>query len=869
MKAIYYLLLGSLLLTCSLHAQLLDDFSDGNFSSDPEWLGDTGQFTVTDGELQLLDAAPDSNNETALYTAAPTSSDEATTWSFYIRTEFSPSSSNYARIYLASSSPDLTGALNGYYIRVGGISGSDDAIELYRQDGSTSTLLISGVPGGVGTDPAIARVRILRSTSGEWTLETDYSGGNTFVPQGSATDLTYPTGNFFGWVCTYTSTRAELFFLDDVLIDPLFADTAPPTLSGVVPNTAFQIEARFSEPLDVATANNATNFNISNGIGTPVSAELQADPTIVLLSLGTALQNTATYTLTANDIQDEAGNAAVSLQAEFTYFDVQPALPGDIIITELMPDPTPPVALPEAEYLELYNASDKVIDLGTLQIASGSTPEPLASSLLLPGQYVLVCDEALVTAFAAIGPTAGVNDFPALSNGGDVATIMDLEGNILFELTYTDDWYQDEERSNGGYSLELIQLEGPYDCTGNWRASQSNSGGTPGLENSLLGAELDTVPPSVIKVVPESSMEIRVQFSEIMDASTVMAISAYTLSPELPVMDVLLQPDGQTVLLLLDGELSSAIAYTLSFAATLTDCIGNTLPAQFFAIGLPQAAEVGDILINEILFNPESGGSDFVELYNQSDKIIDLAGLQILNRQKLTGDTESTVADNLLIFPGDYLVFSENPSDILSRYTVPSPILLLENDLPSLDNDVGNLTLILNGITLDSFDYSEDFHYPLLDDENGVSLERISPMTSTQDEGNWHSAASTAGFATPTGPNSQFFEREGVMNDIIDIPRARFSPDEDGFEDVLVIDYSTDEPGYTANVWIFDPQGREILRLVNNETLQNKGTFKWDGIAADGSPARIGIYILYFELFRPDGAVEKDKRAVVLAGQLD
>jgi hypothetical protein len=364
-------------------------------------------------------------------------------------------------------------------------------------------------------------------------------------------------------------------------------------------------------------------------------------------------------------------------------------------------------------------------------------------------------------------------------------------------------------------------------------------------------------------------MEIRVQFSEIMDMGTVTPPGAYTLEPAIAVLDVILQPDGLTALLLLDGELSPDQAYTLSFSTDLTDCIVNPLEQQSFAIGLPQPAEPMDIVINEILFNPESGGSDFIELYNQSDKIIDLAGLKMLNRLKMSGSVEASVDDNLLIFPGDYLVFSEDPTDILNRYTVPSPDRLLENDLPGLDNDEGNLTLVLNGVTLDAFDYSEDLHYPLLDDENGVSLERISPMAGTQDDGNWHSAASTAGFATPTGPNSQFFEREGVLDEIINIPRARFSPDEDGFEDVLLIDYTTDQPGYTANVWIFDAQGREMLRLVNNETLQNAGTFKWDGIAADGSPARIGIYILYFELFRPDGAVEKDKRAVVLAGQLD
>jgi hypothetical protein len=869
MKTLYYLSLSLTLLASPAYAQLQDDFSDGDFSSNPEWLGDAGRFTVTGGELQLLDTDPGSSNESALYVPAPTSADAATTWSFYVRTEFSPSSSNFARIYLSASSPDLKGALNGYYVKIGGISGSDDAVELFRQDGTASTLLISGTSGAVGSDPALARIRVTRSAEGEWALETDYSGGTDFTLEGTATDLTYPTGSFFGWACTYTSTRAELFFLDDVLVDPLFTDTAPPTLLEATPNTAFQLEARFSEPISELSANDAANYSISNGIGTPVSAELQADPTRVLLSLGTALENTASYTLTANNIQDEAGNTAGPLQAGFTYFNIQPALPGDLIITELMPDPTPSVALPEAEYLELYNASDKVIDLGSIRIASGSAPEALSSFLLQPGQYVTVCDEAFLPAFAEFGPAVSVGDFPALSNGGDVATVLDENGNILFEVTYTDAWYQDEARSDGGYSLELIRLEGPYDCPGNWRASQSTNGGTPGQENSLLGAELDTTPPSVIKVVPESSMEIRVQFSEIMDMGTATAPGAYTLEPAIAILDVILQPDGLTALLLLDGELSPDQAYMLSFSATLTDCTGNALEQQSFAIGLPQPAEPMDIIINEILFNPESGGSDFIELYNQSDKIIDLAGLQMLNLLKLSGSVEASVDDNLLIFPGDYLVFSEDPTDILTRYTVPSPDRLLENDLPGLDNDEGNLTLVLNGVTLDAFDYSEDLHYPLLDDENGVSLERISPMAGTQDDGNWHSAASTAGFATPTGPNSQFFEREGVFDNIINIPRARFSPDEDGFEDVLLIDYTTDQPGYTANVWIFDAQGREMLRLVNNETLQNTGTFKWDGIAADGSPARIGIYILYFELFRPDGAVEKDKRAVVLAGQLD
>jgi len=334
-------------------------------------------------------------------------------------------------------------------------------------------------------------------------------------------------------------------------------------------------------------------------------------------------------------------------------------------------------------------------------------------------------------------------------------------------------------------------------------------------------------------------------------------------------MDVLLLAGGTEVLIVLQDSLESSVAYELSVSGDVRDCIGNRLAAGSVLIGLPEAAEAQDIVINEILFNPNTGGADFLELYNRSGKIIDLFELQMFNFAKMSGDTEGSVEDKLLIFPGDYLVLSEDPDNIQLEYSVEQPARLVENDLPSFDDDAGNITLRWQGITLDSFDYTEDYHYPLLDDEDGVSLERVSPDAPTQDPGNWHSAASTAGFATPTAPNSQFFEQPGEFPNVINIPNTTFSPDGDGFEDILLIQYETSRPGYTLNLWVFDAVGREIIRLENNEILANRGTLKWDGVAADGSPARAGIYVLFFELFTPDGSVEREKRAVVLAGQLD
>jgi len=846
-------------------AQLADDFSDGDFTNDPEWLGDTGKFAVNNGELQLQDTDAGTSQ---LYVPAATSTEEATTWRFYIRLEFAPSASNNARVYLNADANDLLGDLQGYYLQIGGISGDQDALELYRQDGSSETLLISGQAGALGAAPAEVRVQVQRSAAGAWTLAADYSGGTDFVTEGTATDDTYNMGSFFGWVCDYTSTRSDLFFLDDVLVDPLFVDTTPPTLQSASADNAFTVNARFNEPLDPVSANDASRYSLSPSVDV-VEAELQSDLSTVRLSLGDAMENLQSYTLTVDGVADAEGNIAAAQSQDFTFVQVAEAEAGDLIITELMPDPTPPRGLPETEYLEIYNRSDKVIDLSTLGVASGGSPEALPEVLLLPGEYVTVCDEEFADAFAAFGKTAAVASFPTLSNSGDEAAIVRLGGPVLFELSYTDDWYQDPSRSDGGYSLELIGLEGPYDCPGNWRAAATDVGGTPGQANSVLGSATDQTAPLLLRAAPESELEVRLTFSEVMDEMSAGALANYQFEPALAIMDVILLAGRTEALLVLSEPLQLGTAYTLTVEEAVQDCIGNGIASNTTLVGLAEAAEAQDVVVNEILFDPNTGGSDFVELYNRSDKIIDLFNLQLLNTRKMSGDVEGRVDGNLLIFPGQYLVITEDPDNISMEYKVPEPANLVLNDLPSLDNDEGNLTLRLNGVTLDSFDYFDDYHYALLDDKEGVSLERVSPDAPTQDAGNWHSAASTVGFATPTGPNSQFFAQPGELPNIINIPNRRFSPDGDGFEDVLLVNYETNQPGYTLNLWVFDAAGREIARLQNNEILANRGTLKWDGVAADGSPARAGIYVLFFELFTPDGTVERQKEAVVLAGQLD
>jgi hypothetical protein len=238
------------------------------------------------------------------------------------------------------------------------------------------------------------------------------------------------------------------------------------------------------------------------------------------------------------------------------------------------------------------------------------------------------------------------------------------------------------------------------------------------------------------------------------------------------------------------------------------------------------------------------------------------------NRLKESGNTLQSFDNDFLIFPGEYVAVSAEPEDILRRYEVPAPGRLAQNDLPTLEAGQGNITLRRSdSLIIDAFDYDEGLHFSLLENKRGVSLERLSFDQPTQSSGNWHSAAESAGYATPTGPNSQQLSAQPGQ-ELVGIDNPRFSPDNDGFEDVLLINVQPNRHGYVANIKIFDAQGRLVKELVRNSILGQSEVFNWDGRTNENSKARIGPYVVWVELFAPDGEVIMEKKTIVVAGKL-
>ncbi|MEL6844825.1 MAG: hypothetical protein AAFP02_16575 [Bacteroidota bacterium] len=204
-----------LLLSCllcyfsQLHAQLQDDFSDGELSNNPTWSGETNLFQVS-SDFRLQSNGPAASD--TLYLSTASSTIDETEWRFSLDYAFAPSTSNQMRIYLVADQADLEGAINGYYLGIGE-SGSDDSFDLFRQDGSNSTKIIDGIVGNAGSAVS-GIIRVLRDSQGNWQLFRDATASNNFVLEGSAQDLTYQSTAYFGVWIKHTSTRAQSFFFN-------------------------------------------------------------------------------------------------------------------------------------------------------------------------------------------------------------------------------------------------------------------------------------------------------------------------------------------------------------------------------------------------------------------------------------------------------------------------------------------------------------------------------------------------------------------------------------------------------------------------------------------------------------------------------
>lgn len=919
-----------------------------------KWSGTTTHFVINaNRQLQLNNTAAGSSY--VVTTFAPT--DQDLEWNVYVKQAFAGSASNYGRIYLLSSQQNLTEPTDGYYLQLGE-SGNSDAVELFRQTGTTSVSVCRAANASIASSFAI-RIKVLRYTSGLWKVFIDYAGGTDFIEAASGVDLTYTSGSWMGFLCVYTSGNATRFYYDDVYAGPVkpddlpfddadkndvvinefFPDPSPPV--GLPEQEFVEVYNRSSKTFDlrnwkigdassfvnmpsvvlkpdeylvITTSNGLPSLNNSGdairivsdkGVlmdsltynltwyhetsksnggytierlnpdvsstdvtnwwvsqdasgGTPgmrnsvfgrnpdstppaiVSVKYLVDVIVIKFSepvvpVGTVdgfraefkqdstatiyltgLTNGLDYKIQLTDFVDHAGNAAAAKEFRFTYFIPHAVNPKDLIITEIMADPSPVVQLPEAEYLEVYNRSGNPVNLAGWRLEDPTTIAKLPSMIIMPDSYLLLTSTTNASKFSK---ATGVSSFPSLGNLSDRIVLRDSNGIVIDSIAYSLTWYRNSEKAEGGWSLELIDLNNPCGEEDNWTASDGSYGGTPGKVNSVNANKPDVTPPIVLSVTPISDESILIAFNEkLKDTGSISLPGTSRLR-------------YRSIVHVLSERLQTRKLYSLTIA-NVSDCNGNRMDPVTLEFALPESPSPKDIIINEVLFNPRPGESDFVELYNRSEKYINLKGW------KLTGKTINT-SDHVMT-PGSYYVLDD------SNMMMPS--------MP--DNEGTVIVTDSNNVVIDQFTYNDNMHSPILSDTEGVSLERLSP------EGNeWHSANASAGYSTPGSPNSSS-RPVTVADQILTVKPEVINPS--GGDPFSQIFYHLDNGGVIANVEVVDLEGRVVKTLASNETLAAEGSFQWDGDRNGGGLAKSGYYMVWFQVFDLSGEVRIYRKRVVV-----
>ena len=649
--------------------------------------------------------------------------------------------------------------------------------------------------------------------------------------------------------------------------------TAVPFVKSIqlVDNPLLVVE--YSQQMDISQITNKTNYSVSPGSFQIQQIIVKDSNSSVYLMFNESFELGVNYELTINGTIENCAGQLMTVPQVLSFMVPKNAVPGDVVINEIMADPEPVQGLPPYEFDELYNNSTSPIILTGWQLVLGTTVKDIENMTLMPNSWLILCSDEAAEYFAPFGAVYSFSTF-SLTNDGAQILLKDFAGGIIHQVEYSLDWYDDESKAEGGWSLEAINPADYCVEKPNWAVSTNSMGGTPGALNSADGTAGETEPALITRIEILQELSIRVYFSEKADSISLSNPDNYVIDNSIgqPLNCIIEGPKYNSVLLELGTALQKGVVYTLETQNTLIQCNGESMGGLSKQFAIPDEVEKGDLVFNEILADPAVDDGEYIEIVNVSDKILETSGLSISSLTVNQYDTSwsTAVLSGVLLFPGDYVAFTPSKIQVLKVYQSEKPenILSLES-FPSLPNSFGMLVLHESAHKIKFIDYmtySEEMHYGLLKDTKGVSLEKIL-LNGGNNASNWHSAASVVNYGTPGYKNSQYLD-EGTAASAFELSPAIFSPDNDGFDDVLQINYKMDEAGYQLNVKIFDSRGREILHLIENELMGTEGSLVWDGQDMNHEKADMGIYILYFEYFDLQGNVKSEKLTTVLGGRL-
>jgi hypothetical protein len=651
------------------------------------------------------------------------------------------------------------------------------------------------------------------------------------------------------------------------------ADEQPPILQHLqmVDNT--EVRLIFSEAIAYETAADKGNYAISPNRSI---RRISSQQNTITLYLSQELASEQAYTLTVNGLQDIFGNTLKQTSRELNFVAFSIAERANIVINEFLYRRE---SAGSPEFVELFNRTAQNFDLSGWVLGDASTMAKLdAGTQIKAGDYLVLTDSESLA--SSLDNAVFISGFPSLNDKEDTIYIQNAAGATIDSLSYSPDFGGEVD----GKSAERKDPEAASNDPANYATGTADKGSTPGALNSIFAPDETSPSLTFARVFPNGDIEAR--FSEFIALSDDLQFS---VNGQLLSVASFKSAEGNRIFLNTSEEIEDDSELSLS-VENLRDVKGNaTLETQ---IQIARLLKPGNVVINEILYDPINDSNDnrpnqseYIELRNTRDYAVSLEGISVHDAPDEDGETSVLTPvssrskyvpahGTALIYAGEAPQFRESGfAEFFEMGEQPNHTLIRINrsSLSLASTDDAIYLTAAEGIEIDSVFYDKSWHNPNLVDTKGIALERINPEVPSNEPSNWGSSGDKRG-GTPNRENTLYQTPGEDSEDEIGISFSPnpFSPDNDGTDDRLFINYKLDRSDYLITVYIYDRYGRQVRELADGKLAGSDGSLIWDGRKDDGNRNRIGIYIVIFKAFDSAGGRSKTfKKTVVLARRLN
>ena len=574
------------------------------------WFGDTASWDLEDTVATLQALGPGSSELRWCFTDLE-SQETGMDFTFRWIQDLAGSNANFSTITAYHFFPDSAMA---FELRLGTTGAFDPISATFWADGAPQS---ESHQPGIWANGMDANLRWLKAPGAP-------SGQLLIKPHGAPvyTNLFTGDGNpqCIQIEAHFTSSHVQDFGLHVSMHSTFQSDTIPPKLLNSAWTDDSTLVMQFDEPLGAVPSvlwnGNLGAFCTFSSPSTPLGRScVFCHPPPPGLPPGKPIH------WTANGITDTLGNAHVEPFISSTlWMPPNCEQPGDVIITEIMADPTPSQGLHASEWVEWTNRSERFVDLNQLRWRDEQGHSELAAlegwnGILAPGERCIISSDPVTLA-------AGVRQAKVLTGGGladagERIAVERADGTILDVVNYKSSWWQG---ATGGISIGLTKM-GACGIASHWSPQNPAS---PGWGDELPEEE-GTV--NIAAFTPLDQENGILQFDAALSPEHFGTMSWGNTENEVHLQVV------DSIRARWVGSIPSGIELRLQVNG-LRSCSSpwQRHPPILHVDSVAQFPAAGDLAVTELAVRPPSGWPlhpAFVEWTNISTSPLEISGVQL------------------------------------------------------------------------------------------------------------------------------------------------------------------------------------------------------------------------------------------------